>query len=305
MSGWAEVKVSHITCVDNLRKLRNLIPGAAAQILKEHAAMTLRTAIKLDDKFAIAGFRSEVSKPKPGEEGIVKKGTTAKAAREAAVFRSIKRTMEPIRVSDFTRSAHMQKAFGQAAQANDFKTLDALLKKFKVNPRKDPRGVVFSSLHHRANIVRSGGQARKTGFYIPNTQQIARLMEYVKRTQQNVGFKFGGFMPAFDALGVTKVAKYISRHRGKAPGSVALNLDGSTQSITVTNSASYDRKLRDRLRDALKLRGVVMGRQIKRIIKGEATNLGFATYDAGKLYTAEEWKRTQESREALKAPVGE
>lgn len=291
MSGWVEIKASHEDCAARLRALRDKLPQCSAQLLKEHATITLRTAIKLDDKLTLMHAAN--------------KGTTAKSVREAAVKRSIFRTMRPLYDIKFDRSPKMRATIKRLAAVNDFEALDVIISRFKLSQRNRYRGVFFSSRFHRDNINRRDGRTMKTGFYVPNPAQVQSLEAYIKLIQARVGSKFAGFLPALNALGATRIAGYIKRHAAGAKGSVTMDLSGPVQQILVRNTGNVDRKLQDRVRASLKLRSVVLARQFKRLVKGEATNLGFAVFDKGEVKTLAQWKALKESKEAIQAPIGE
>lgn len=249
-----------------LRELRKRINGqCAAEVLKYNAYAVLKGTIALDDKLAVLNS---------------KKGTTAANVREAAVARSIKRTMSPLTKDDFSRSVRMKAALSKAAEKGDLAELSNLMARFKTSGARYLTAVHFSAQHHKSALRPATGRTALTYKRVVLPDDKAKLASYVEAKKAHAGYKFAGFIPALRALGAKSIPKIISRHKSAA-GWVKLDLDGPSQQVQVCNQSSYDRKLKDRVRASMAVRERALGTAIKRLAKGEATNLGFAVFTGG------------------------
>lgn len=265
-----------------LGRLRGVMGSdLGAHMLKEEAAQLIKTTIRLDNKLTVLN---------------AVKGTTARSVREFAVFRAIDRTMEPLSPDKFT-DPDMKKLMLFLANQPDLGAANRWLGRIRNGPLKNSTAVNFSPSHHRANIHSATGKTARTGFLLFGSANAAQRAEYIKGVQGHVGWKFAGFNQAANGLGL-KLPKWVSRH-ASAPGGYTEQMGAGTQSISILNAASYDKKLAGRFSDAVKTRAGAMETKIRRILRGEAVNLGFAKVEHGGAITLAGYKASSESQQAF------
>ena len=254
---------------------------AGEQILKEETAQLIKTTIRLDNQLTVMH---------------AVKGTTGRTVREWAVARAIKRTMRPISPEQFT-DPRMKKFMEFLTSRADNADRNRLLGRMTKGPLKGTSAPGFKAANHRDNIHRATGKTARTGYLLFGAAQHAQLAEYIRGVQSHVGWKFAGFGAAAANVGLV-LPKWVSRHAG-APGSFTVDFGtAGVQSVTITNAASYDKKLAGRFSDAVKTRTGAIGTKISRILAGEAVNMGFKTKAATGLTLAQH-KASIESRESF------
>lgn len=221
-------------------------------------------------------------------------GTTARRANEQMVKTAIRRTMNPL-LSETFKDSVFANLMKRIVEKGDLGYANAIFNKIKVGRFRGARAVEFNPFYHEQNINGRDGHALYTNFRLIRAADIAKLGEYVSKKQQNVGYKFAGWGPAATSLSL-KLPKYISRH-GPAAGQYTESMGGlPTQSfVIIGNRSKMHWSSESTFRRVIQARANAMMNKARRLMRGEAVNLGFKTVGGTQsTETVQSWKLSAE-----------
>ena len=225
------------------------------KLISDQARLFVRDAIKLTPPF--------------GPNAITESYAAQRRIGEAAVRRDIGKVFQPLtglNILRHPRNARLGEALQSAARSGDLATVILLLERAGLHVRvvqaADP------GLHRAARTQR--GRVRFSG--PPLVVMDARgLKKFIESQVSQVGKTKGGWLAAADALGVTGIPAWITRHKGQIAGLIQFDRRPDYFAITIGNLVQWSSDVAQTgvLQAALENRTRAMNTQAEILLKRE------------------------------------
>lgn len=201
---------------------------------------------------------------------------------EAAVLRDVglvyQSAQQMYKLLEQQGDLKLAKAWYKLVRIGGYGQAEKLLRGTKLKERNTP---IFSPLDrdfHKQSRSRSDGAVHRhrPAQIVPDAKQIR---DYAKTKKELVGFGKAGWITAGSKLGsITRVPAWITRHKGRAPGSADDHTSRKDDPfVTLTNAVRYTSKIipDHQVAAALKIQREKMLAHIEHVLVNSARESGF------------------------------
>jgi hypothetical protein len=266
-----------------LAKLRDTVGAQfAEEILSDECRHIINDLMKADNRLAV--LQNLQAYRKTGSEKNF--GNKAIEVRNAAVSMWIRHAVREVNYERINKSERFAKLLKAAVVSKDYTKINEAIKHGRTRFQNQKFGAWNQSDYTRS-LRRRTGQTSFSGVMLADPQEIKKRDEFIAKKQDNVGLKFAGFRIAATALAL-KLPKYVTRHSTASGAFTKTASAPGDLRMQIINASSVDRKLKERLQYVLRQRAGKTATKVRRLVRGQAANLGFLT--GGKGMTLAEFK---------------